>query len=160
LRDDDIADKINKIINEKGTNPANIQVEITESTAFNEDAVILRRLEELKALGLSIAVDDFGTGFSSFTRLKTFPIDLLKIDMCFVHGLSSGSQKDRSIIKSIIQLAKNLGIETLAEGVETKDQFLHLKENGCNFIQGHYFYKPMPVNEIESLLQGKSDKIP
>ncbi|HHU82617.1 MAG TPA: EAL domain-containing protein [Firmicutes bacterium] len=116
--------------------------------APNEDTVILQRLEELKKLGISIAIDDFGTGFSSFNRLRTFPIDLLKIDICFVHGISSGSQKDRSIIKSIIQLAKNLGIETLAEGVETEDQFVHLKEIGCNYMQGYYFYKPMPPNEI------------
>jgi len=157
LRDADIAGKINRIIKETGTNPAHILIEITESIAFNEDDVLRQRLEELKAkaLGISIAVDDFGTGFSSFTRLKTFPIDLLKIDMCFVHGLSSGSRKDRSIIKSIIQLAKNLDIETLAEGVETKEQFLYLKENGCNLIQGFYFYKPMPAKEIASLMAEK-----
>jgi diguanylate cyclase (GGDEF)-like protein len=155
LRDDDITDKISKIINDTGTGAASIQVEITESTAFTEDSVILQRLQEFKNLGISIAIDDFGTGFSSFTRLKTFPIDLLKIDICFVHGISSGSQKDKSIIKSIIQLAKNLGIKTLAEGVETKDQFMYLKENGCNLIQGYYFYKPMPAEEIEPLLKGR-----
>jgi diguanylate cyclase (GGDEF)-like protein len=151
LRDIDIANKINRIIKETGTNPASIQVEITESIALTEDSIIQERLEELKALGLSVAIDDFGTGFSSFTRLKTFPIDLLKIDTCFVHGISSGSRKDRSIIKSIIQLAKNLGIETLAEGVETKDQFMYLKDNGCNLMQGYYFYKPMPAEEIKAL---------
>ena len=99
-------------------------------------------------------------GFSSFDRLRTFPIDLLKIDICFVHGISSGSQKDRSIIKSIIQLAKNLGMETLAEGVETRDQFLYLQEIGCNYIQGYYFYKPMPAKEIASLLQAKPEETP
>lgn len=151
LRDIDIANKINRIIKETGTNPASIQVEITESIALTEDSIIQERLEELKALGLSVAIDDFGTGFSSFTRLKTFPIDLLKIDTCFVHGISSGSRKDRSIIKSIIQLAKNLGIETLAEGVETKDQFMYLEDNGCNLMQGYYFYKPMPAEEIKAL---------
>lgn len=160
LRDDDIANKINNILRDTGTNAANIQIEITESIAFDEDTVILQRLEELKKLGVSIAIDDFGTGFSSFDRLRTFPIDLLKIDICFVHGISSGSQKDRSIIKSIIQLAKNLGMETLAEGVETRDQFLYLQEIGCNYMQGYYFYKPMPAKEIASLLQAKPEETP
>ena len=156
LRDDDIANKINNILRDTGTNAANIQIEITESIAFNEDTVILQRLEELKKLGIAIAIDDFGTGFSSFNRLRTFPIDLLKIDICFVHAISSGSQKDRSIIKSIIQLAKNLGIATLAEGVEAKDQFMYLQEIGCNYMQGYHFYKPMPANELESILASKA----
>jgi EAL domain-containing protein (putative c-di-GMP-specific phosphodiesterase class I) len=81
---------------------------------------------------------------------------LLKIDICFVHAISSGSQKDRSIIKSIIQLAKNLGIATLAEGVEAKDQFMYLQEIGCNYMQGYHFYKPMPANELESILASKA----
>jgi diguanylate cyclase (GGDEF)-like protein len=155
LKDVDIANKIGKIINETGTNAAHIQIEITESIAFNEDALILQRLKEIKDLGVSISIDDFGTGFSSLTRLKTFPIDLLKIDICFVQGISSGSEKDKSIIKSIIQIAENLGLETLAEGVETRDQFMHLKDEGCKLIQGYYFYKPMPAKEIESLLKAK-----
>ena len=155
LRDDDFANKIRNIIRDTGTNAANLRVEITESITFNEDSIILQRLKELKSLGISVAIDDFGTGFSSLTRLRTFPIDMLKIDICFVHGISSGSQKDRSIIKSIIQLAKNLGLETMAEGVETRDQFMYLKENGCNFMQGYCFYKPMPAKEIESLLKAK-----
>ena len=143
LRDDDIANKINNILRDTGTNAANIQIEITESIAFDEDTVILQRLEELKKLGVSIAIDDFGTGFSSFNRLRAFPIDLLKIDICFVHDISSGSQKDRSIIKSIIQSPKPWH-GNLAEGVETRDQFMHLKDEGCKLIQGYYFYKPMP----------------
>jgi EAL domain-containing protein (putative c-di-GMP-specific phosphodiesterase class I) len=94
--------------------------------------------------------------FDSLTGLynkdMTFPIDLLKIDMDFVRGITSPSKKERAIIKSIIQLAKNLTIEVLAEGVETIEQYTYLKDNGCNKIQGYYFYKPMPANEIENLL--------
>src|SRR5690554_2750559 len=156
LKDTDIIHRIGKILSDTGTDAGNIQVEITESIAFNEDSFILQRLEEIKELGISISIDDFGTGFSSFARLKSFPIDLLKIDICFVRGISSGSKKDRSIIKSIIQITKNLGIEALTEGVETRDQFMYLKENGCNLIQGYYFYKPMPANEVESLLKAKA----
>jgi len=153
LKDDLISVKIQKILNDTNTDPKNIQVEITESIAFNEDPFVLQRLKEIKDLGILIAIDDFGTGFSSFMRLKTFPIDILKIDMDFVRGISSGSQKDKSIIKGMINLAKNLDIIVLAEGVETKEQFDFLREHGCNMIQGYYFYKPMAAHDIEMMIK-------
>ena len=81
--------------------------------------------------------------------------DLLKIDIDFVRGISSGSHQDKAIIKTIIQLSDNLGIDVLAEGVETEDQLLFLRENGCDFIQGYYFYKPIPAEEVVTLLKKK-----
>ena len=152
LRDNDIVDKFSKIIKDTGVNINNIQVEITESIAFNEDTHVLERVKELKELGISVSIDDFGTGFSSLSRLKTFPIDLLKIDIDFVSGISSGSEKDMAIIKSIIQISENLKIDILAEGVETEEQYEYLKDNGCGIIQGYYFYKPMAASDIERLL--------
>jgi diguanylate cyclase (GGDEF)-like protein len=152
LKDNNIAEKINKILFDTETDAKDIQIEITESIAFNEDPNILQRLKDIRNLGIKISIDDFGKGYSSFNRLKTFPIDLLKIDMDFVRGITAPSKKDRAIIKSIIQIAKNLNIEVLAEGVETKEQYTYLKYNGCDMIQGYYFYKPMPANEIESLI--------
>ncbi len=153
LKETNIADKMHKIITEVGVDPNKLQIEITESTAFNEDPFVLQRLKNIKNLGIAISIDDFGKGYSSMNRLKTFPIDLLKIDMDFVHGISSKSQKDRAIINSIIQIANNLNIEVVAEGVETEEQFLYLRENGCDIIQGYYFYKPMPARDIELLLK-------
>lgn len=152
LKDNNIAEKINKILFDTETDAKDIQIEITESIAFNEDPNILQRLKDIRNLGIKISIDDFGKGYSSFNRLKTLPIDLLKIDMDFVRGITAPSKKDRAIIKSIIQIAKNLNIEVLAEGVETKEQYTYLKYNGCDMIQGYYFYKPMPANEIESLI--------
>jgi EAL domain-containing protein (putative c-di-GMP-specific phosphodiesterase class I) len=152
LKDNNIAEKINKILFDTETDAKDIQIEITESIAFNEDPNILQRLKDIRNLGIKISINDFGKGYSSFNRLKTFPIDLLKIDMDFVRGITAPSKKDRAIIKSIIQIAKNLNIEVLAEGVETKEQYTYLKYNGCDMIQGYYFYKPMPANEIESLI--------
>ncbi|KNY29167.1 EAL domain-containing protein [Pseudobacteroides cellulosolvens] len=152
LKDTGIADKISKILEDTEAGAKNIQIEITESIAFNEDHSVLQHLKDIKNLGVSISIDDFGTGFSSFTRLKTFPIDLIKIDIDFVRGISSGSQKDMAIIRSIIQIAKNLGIDVLAEGVETEEQFKFLRDNQCDIIQGFYFYKPMPASEVESIL--------
>lgn len=152
LKDMNITEKIRKVLCETETNAKDIQIEITESIAFNEDPNILQRLIELRSLGISISIDDFGTGYSSFSRLKNFPIDLLKIDIDFVRGITSPSIKDRAIIRSIIQIAKNLNIAVLAEGVETEVQYTYLKENGCDMIQGYYFYKPMPADEIEKLI--------
>ena len=152
LKDNNIADKKHRIISEVGVDPNKLEIEITESTVFNEDPSVLQRLKDIKSLGLSISIDDFGKGYSSMSRLKTFPIDSLKIDMDFVHGISSKSQKDQALIYSIIQLAKSLNIAVVAEGVETEEQFIYLKENGCDMIQGYYFYKPMAASDIESLL--------
>ncbi|MGD9678972.1 MAG: EAL domain-containing protein [Vulcanibacillus sp.] len=153
LKDPSIAYKIKNILAANEMDARNLQIEITESIAFNEEPYILPRIQEIKNLGVSISIDDFGTGHSSFSRLKIFPIDLLKIDIEFVQGISSKSQKDRAIIKSIIQIAENLGVEVLAEGVETKDQFNYLRDSSCGKIQGYYFYKPMSANEVESILK-------
>lgn len=153
LKDNNIAEKISKILRDTEMDVKNIQIEITESIAFNEDHHILQRLKDIRNLGISVSIDDFGKGYSSFNRLRTFPIDLLKIDMDFVRGINSESQKDRAIIKSIIQIAKNLSIKVLAEGVETEEQYKYLKDNGCDIIQGYYFYKPMPAREIEKIIR-------
>lgn len=152
LKDNNIVEKISKVLSDTGTNAKDIHIEITESIAFSEDPNVLQRLIELRNLGISISIDDFGKGYSSFNRLKTFPIDLLKIDIDFVRGITSPSEKDRAIIKSIIQIAKNLNIEVLAEGVETEEEYIYLRDNDCDMIQGYYFYKPMPANEIENLI--------
>lgn len=152
LKDVNITEQIRKILEDTETDAGNIQIEITESAAFNRDPYILDRLKDLKNLGVTISIDDFGTGHSSLSRLKIFPIDLIKIDMEFVRGISSESEKDKAIIKSIIQIAKNLDMQVLAEGVETEEQFRYLKNKKCDEIQGYYFYKPMPTDEIETIM--------
>ncbi|NLE03707.1 MAG: EAL domain-containing protein [Crenarchaeota archaeon] len=152
LKDINIVNEISTILKDTDADKKNIQIEITESIAFNEEPFVLKRLLELKELGLSIAIDDFGTGFSSLSRLKSFPIDLIKIDKEFIQGISTGSKKDKAIIKGTIQLAKNLGIEVLAEGVETHEQFMFLKEAECDEIQGYYFHKPLLPDEVKLLL--------
>lgn len=156
LKDTEIAGEISAILDETETDARDIQIEITESTAFNEDPFVLQQVRDIKKLGISVAIDDFGTGFSSFTRLKTFPIDLLKIDIGFVRGISNGSRKDEAIIKSIIQISKNLGIEVLAEGVETEKQYIYLREHGCDLIQGYYFHKPASAEETIRLLKSQA----
>ncbi len=153
LRDPNIVNKIGNLLDKYEIEAENLQIEITESIAFNEEPYFVARIQEIKDLGVLISIDDFGTGHSSLNRLKTFPIDILKIDIEFVSGITSKSQKDRAIIKSIIQIAENLEVKVFAEGVETKEQFNYLKDNSCDIIQGYYFYKPMSASEIILILK-------
>jgi diguanylate cyclase (GGDEF)-like protein len=152
LRDPSMVEHISAILEETHTPPHCVEVEITESIAFQDEPFIMDQLRRMKELGISIAIDDFGTGYSSFSRLRTFPIDLIKIDIEFVRAISSNLHKDQAIIRSIILLAKNLGLKVLAEGVETEEQLQFLKEQGCDFIQGFLFYTPLPVSGIKQLL--------
>ncbi len=151
LKDAAIVESIQSILEKTGVPVPSIQIEITESVEFLDEPVLLKRLNELKRLGLSLAIDDFGTGHSTFSRLKTLPIDQLKIDMEFVQGITTGSEKDKALIKSIIQTAENLGMEVLAEGVETEDELLFLTQHGCDKVQGFYFSKPLHVEEIVAM---------
>ena len=152
LKDSNFIRQISKIIEDTNTVPEHLQIEITESIAFNQESYVLQRIKEIKDLGITIAIDDFGTGHSSLSRLRTFPIDLIKIDIEFVQGISTNSHKEKEIIKSIIQLSKNLGIGVIAEGVETEDQYLFLKNEMCDEIQGFYFYKPMMPDDIKKIV--------
>ncbi len=105
-------------------------------------------------MGLSISIDDFGTEYSSLSRLKSLPIDRIKIDMQFIQGIE-GNEKDQAITKVIINLAKSLGLEVLAEGVETVPQLEFLNQKMCDEVQGYYYYKPMPAEEIEDLFRAQ-----
>ncbi|NLJ72404.1 MAG: EAL domain-containing protein, partial [Syntrophomonadaceae bacterium] len=105
-------------------------------------------------LGVSISIDDFGIEYSSLNRLKTLPINRLKIDQQFVREIEVSS-KDRDIIRIIINLAKSLGLKVIAEGVETKAQLDFLKSAGCDDVQGYYYYKPQSPEDIESLFIDK-----
>ncbi len=152
LKDINFIKQVSEILEDTHTVASNIQIEITESVAFNEESYVLQRIQELKNLGITISIDDFGTGHSSLSRLRIFPIDLIKIDMEFVQGISENSNKEKEIVKSIIQLAKNLGIGVLAEGVETEDQYAFLRDEKCDEIQGFYFYKPMMPDDIKEII--------
>jgi EAL domain-containing protein (putative c-di-GMP-specific phosphodiesterase class I) len=126
-------------------------LEITESIATYDADYIISTLNKLKALGVTISIDDFGTEYSSLSRLKIMPVDKIKIDMRFIQGIYRGS-KDESIIKVMLQLGRTFGLKVLAEGVENEQQLSFLKENLCDEIQGYYFYKPMTAEELEPIL--------
>ena len=128
-----------------------LEIEITESTVMDHNGRIKQTLENIKNIGVSLSIDDFGKEYSSLNRLKELPIDRVKIDMSFVQGIGM-SDKDETITKAVILLASNLGLQTIAEGVETKNQMEFLNQRMCNELQGYYLHKPMPASEMEKLL--------
>lgn len=132
--------------------PEEIELEITETILIEDFGYISGRLAELRETGVKISLDDFGTGFSSLSYLKGLPIDTLKIDKSFVDTLIT-DENTKIIIESIICMVKRLGYETVAEGVETEEQFQYLKELSCDIIQGYYLGRPMPAERIEGLLE-------
>lgn len=154
----DFAENLDQLLKEEGLNPKYLELEITESVATKESGHILNTLNKLKQLGVTISIDDFGREYSSLNRLKTLPVDRIKIDMQFVHGIE-GSEKDQAITKVIINLAKNLGLEVLAEGVETMPQLEFLNKKMCDEVQGYYYFKPMTAEEIEEILAASMGKL-
>ncbi|MCR4953498.1 MAG: EAL domain-containing protein [Treponema sp.] len=128
-----------------------IHFEITESAYMNEQGAFLERIEKIRSLGFKIAMDDFGSGYSSLNSLKNIDIDFLKLDMGFL-DTTENHEKARCIIRSVINMAKDLNVTTIAEGVETKDQSDFLKKEGCNIIQGFFYSKPLPEHRFLELL--------
>ncbi|MBU3111210.1 EAL domain-containing protein [Clostridium lacusfryxellense] len=149
-----IIEDIVKILNETGLDPKDLELEITENIIMKETEYIIESLKQIKQLGVKIAIDDFGTEYSSLNYIKQLPVDKIKIDMSFVKGINI-DKKDEAIIRVIISLAKNLGLKVIAEGVETKEQLDFLRDEMCDEIQGYYYYKPMPASRIEELMLKK-----
>lgn len=145
----DFCDTVERILEETGLDPQYVELEITESVAHDADYAI-RMLERLKQLGVTISIDDFGTGYSSLSYLSKFPIDRLKIDQSFIRDLNDGN---RAIIKTIIDMAHNMNISVVAEGVEIEEHLDFLKVLRCPKVQGYYFSKPLKVEAAEQLLK-------
>jgi diguanylate cyclase (GGDEF)-like protein/PAS domain S-box-containing protein len=131
-------------------------LEITETALFRDASPLVRSLEALRALGVRIAMDDFGGGSSSLGLLRMLPLDVIKIDRMFVSGIEARSE-DRAIVAAVLSLADELGLGVIAEGVETEQQHWKLKELGCNFCQGYLYGKPMPAEDL--VLDGYSGAV-
>lgn len=151
FREPDLVETVFHALNLTGLEPNYLKLEITESSVMDDPEGAIAKMEELKKYGISFAIDDFGTGYSSLSYLKRFPIDTLKIDRSFVTD-SMQNRDDQEIIKTIISMAQNLRIETVAEGVETQEQLDFLCSQGCSKMQGYLFSKPLCCDEFEKLL--------
>jgi len=143
------------IVQEVGLEPSRLQLEITESAVMADTEYAADMLRGLKGLGVKIAVDDFGTGYSSLSFLRRFPLDELKIDKEFVDGLGRSDQ-DEAIVRLVIDLSHALGLEAVAEGVETAEQLARLREMGCDQAQGYYFWESLTGEDAAALLAGSS----
>ncbi len=151
-------DSLLHILEKYDVSPDEIEIEVTETILIEDFDYISERLGELKKTGVRISLDDFGTGFSSLSYLKGLPIDTLKIDKTFVDTLLT-DKNTKIITESIIYMVKRLGYETIAEGVETKEQFQYLKELECDMIQGYYMGRPMPAQGIADILEKLTVKV-
>ncbi|MDE5938461.1 MAG: bifunctional diguanylate cyclase/phosphodiesterase [Lachnospiraceae bacterium] len=151
-------DCLMKILEKYDVSPGEIEIEVTETILIDDFSYISEQLNELKQTGVRISLDDFGTGFSSLSYLKGLPIDTLKIDKTFVDTLLT-DKNTKIITESIIYMVKRLGYETVAEGVETKEQFQYLKELECDMIQGYYMGRPMPAQGIADILEKLTMKV-
>jgi diguanylate cyclase (GGDEF)-like protein len=147
----DLVENVGRILRETGLKPGNLVLEITESVVMGDVDAAIETLHALKALGVRVALDDFGTGYSSLSYLKRFPVDYLKIDRSFVNGLGDDTE-DRGIVATVVDLAHTLGLEAVAEGVETAEQLAHLRALRCELAQGFFFHRPLPAEEVSALL--------
>ncbi len=136
-----------------------LEIEITEDIALGEQEESLEVLRLLRARGIKLAFDDFGTGYASLSYLARYPLNRLKIDQSFVRKIAVGSTpEDTAIIRSIIVMAHNLGLEVIAEGVETSIQAAFLRAEKCDELQGYLYARPLPAAEFEAYLEAARDR--
>jgi diguanylate cyclase (GGDEF)-like protein len=152
LQQADLAARLERIVRASGVDPRLLEIELTESMLMADPEAAVATLSALKALGMRLSVDDFGTGYSSLAYLKRFPLDALKIDRTFVRDLP-GDLDDAAITRAVIRLAHSLGLEVVAEGVETVEQLRLLEQYRCDQIQGYYIGRPAPAAECAAFLR-------
>src|SRR5580700_4787808 len=148
----DIVEQVEKILRETQVDPTAIKLEITETITMDNAERTIRVVKGMKRLGVRLSIDDFGTGYSSLSYLRRFPMDTLKIDRSFVHKLAS-KPENVEIVRTIMSLARNLGMDVVAEGAETAEEIEHLKALDCDFSQGYFFSKPVDSEQADNLLR-------
>jgi diguanylate cyclase (GGDEF)-like protein/PAS domain S-box-containing protein len=151
LRSRDFVQSVRTVLQETGMDVRYLEFELTETALMQDPTSTIAVLRTLKEMGVRLTLDDFGTGYSSLSYLKRFPIDALKIDKSFVHGLCTNAG-DANIVSAVINMGKSFGLTVIAEGVETREQFLRLQAQQCAEGQGHYFQAPVAADEFAKLL--------
>jgi diguanylate cyclase (GGDEF)-like protein/PAS domain S-box-containing protein len=155
FRHDGLPELVGRLLAELGMAPSRLELELTEGAAMDNPAVAITVMNELHARGVRLSIDDFGTGYSSLSYLKKFRVSKLKIDQSFVRDLTEDAE-DRAIVDAVIRMAGALGLQTLAEGVETEGQLAFLRRQGCQAVQGYLFSRPLPADVFaEFVLSGQ-----
>jgi len=149
-----LAGQISRALEDSGLPAGSLNIEITESALMDNPSVAEEILQQLKELGIHICIDDFGTGYSSLSYLQRFPIDVVKVDRSFIIAVDE-DQDSQAIVRTVFSLGESMGLKIVAEGVETAGQLGFLEREGCRFVQGYFFYKPMSVSQVDSLLEGQ-----
>lgn len=152
---EDFVPRLVEIAKKYNINPGELEIEITENAFFDDAEEMLEKVRQLKEAGFILSIDDFGSGYSSLNMLKDIPADVIKIDRMFLKN-SSDDTRSKTIIKSIIYMAKNLRLSVITEGVETKEQVGFLTRSGCEIAQGFYYARPMPLDEYEKFMKEHS----
>ncbi|MDJ0389917.1 EAL domain-containing protein [Roseomonas sp. E05] len=152
FRHQDVPAMVLAALEESGLDPRLLELELTEGILMNQGEEMAATLQSLRDRGVHLSVDDFGTGYSSFNYVKNFPVDRLKIDQSFVGGMTS-EPNSAAIVRTIIELAHTLGLQVVAEGVETEAQLEALRAEGCDEVQGYYFSRPLPAEAFTRLVQ-------
>lgn len=147
---DDLVSKIASVLQRHGLPASALELEVTENIVLNQDSRALDTLRRLRALGVGIAFDDFGTGYASLSLLKQYPLSRIKIDRSFVNGVTD-STRDASVVRAILDMSRSFGLETIAEGIETEAQRQRLQDLGCEEGQGYLFSKPLPSAEFANV---------
>jgi len=149
-------DTVAEVLDETGLEPQRLELEITERLLIGSGDPAAAVLSELAALGVRLSIDDFGTGYSALSYLKRFPFDVLKIDRAFIDGIATDPES-AALSKAIILMAQSLGLEVIAEGVETAAQMAFLQAYGCDLAQGYLYSEPVPAEQITALLRARGD---
>lgn len=153
----DLIEKIEKILNETELKPEYLVIEVTEITLLDDKVNVVENFNRIKNIGIKVDIDDFGTGYSSFGYLKSFPINKIKIDRSFISHIDT-DKENQEITSAILQLGKGLGLEIIAEGIETIAELNYLKSLGCEEGQGYYFSRPLPTLELEELFKKQAER--
>ena len=152
FQEDNFLKKISNIIEDSSLNPKWLELEITENVLMHHAQITAEILHEIKEMGVRLSMDDFGTGYSSFNYLKSFPLDIIKIDKSFIDEIPQ-NPNDAAIVNAIISMAHNLNLHVVAEGVELKQQQIFLRDHGCDEIQGYYYSRPLPAKEFAEFFE-------
>lgn len=150
FRSPSLVQQVRRALEKNGLKPSMLELEVTETIALLDDGNSFSAMRDLRALGIDIAFDDFGTGFASLSSLQRFPLTTLKIDRSFVGELLTKPQ-DAAIVRAIVSMGNELGLHTIAEGVETAEQEAFLKRLGCKGVQGYRYGKPQPAAAIAAM---------